>query len=146
MMPAAIGLARPADAEDVLRLVATHCLPLDGLREHLATAIVARDDGNEIVGTAALEMYQDGALLRSVAVASPRQGRGVGRALTDAAIQLAVERGARAIFLLTTTAERYFSQFGFERITRNEVPQSVQVSIEFVSACPASAVVMRRLL
>jgi amino-acid N-acetyltransferase len=45
---------------------------------------------------------------------------------------------------LTTTAERYFPKFGFERIERNDVPASVQASVEFTSACPSSAIVMRK--
>ena len=37
-------------------------LPLDGLADHLATTLVARQNG-QIVGSAALEVYPDGALL-----------------------------------------------------------------------------------
>jgi len=47
---------------------------------------------------------------------------------------------------LTTTAEGFFPKFGFERIPRADVPARVQESVEFVSACPASAVVMRNTL
>jgi amino-acid N-acetyltransferase len=50
------------------------------------------------------------------------------------------------VYLLTTTAERFFRTFGFERIERAAVPQSVQTSIEFTSACPSSATVMRKIL
>ncbi len=74
------------------------------------------------------------------------QGRGIGIALTDAALNLAQARGVGDVFLLTTTAERFFPRFGFERITREEVPPSVRASIEFASACPESAVVMRKRL
>ena len=49
-------------------------------------------------------------------------------------------------FLLTTTAERFFPKFGFERIERTDVPASLQASIEFRSACPSSAIVMRKAL
>ena len=52
----------------------------------------------------------------------------------------------QALYLLTTTAEGYFPKFGFERITRAEVPPSVQASVEFATACPASAIVMRKRL
>ena len=41
-------------------------LPLAGVDEHLPTMLVARE-AEQIIGTAALEMYADGALLRSVA-------------------------------------------------------------------------------
>jgi amino-acid N-acetyltransferase len=135
--------ARPDDAQDVIHLLTQHHLPPDGLRDHLATTLVARRN-DQIVGSAALEVYPDGALLRSVAVASEAQGQGLGHALTNAAIRMAEDLRVPAIFLLTTTAERYFPKFGFERIARTEVPATVQTSIEFTSACPSSAAVMRK--
>ncbi|HEY2906387.1 MAG TPA: arsenic resistance N-acetyltransferase ArsN2 [Vicinamibacterales bacterium] len=140
-----IEAARPADVDAIIALVVQNGLPVDGLREHLDTALVARE-GGRIVGTAALELYADGTLLRSVAVASGKQRQGLGHALTEAAIRLAHERGAPAMYLLTTTAERFFPKFGFERIPRADVPASVQASIEFTSACPTSATVMRKAL
>jgi amino-acid N-acetyltransferase len=93
-----------------------------------------------------VEMYADGALLRSVAVAPDLQRTGLGHLLTDAAIQIARDAGVPAVYLLTTTAERYCPRFGFERIQRQDVPESVQTSIEFKSACPSSATAMRKLL
>ena len=62
-----------------------------------------------------------------------------------ASLSHARERGLGAVYLLTTTAEGYFPRFGFARITREEVPDPVQASVEFREACPASAVVMRKL-
>jgi len=144
-MPPRIERARAQDADGVFRLLNEHHLPLDGLRDHLGTTLVARDR-DRIVGSAALEVYPDGALMRSVAVASEVQGQGVGHHLTDAAIQLARDLGVPAIYLLTTTAERYFPKFGFARIERREVPETVQASVEFTSACPSSAIVMRKSL
>jgi amino-acid N-acetyltransferase len=120
-------------------------LPLAGIDQHVATMLIAREQGN-VVGTAALELYADGALLRSVAVDPSYQGRGLGHQLTDAALRLAEARQAPAVFVLTTTAERFFPKFGFEQITRDDVPTSVKASVEFESACPASATVMRKRL
>lgn len=140
-----IELARPDDAPRVLRLLEEHHLPLAGLLNHLATTLVARQDG-QIVGSAALEVYPDGGLLRSVAVSPHRQGTGLGHQLTEAAIQMGRDRGLPALFLLTTTADRYFPKFGFERIERQQVPDGVKMSVEFTSACPSSAIVMRKCL
>jgi amino-acid N-acetyltransferase len=138
-----IDRARPEDAEGVLRLLEANQLPLDGLRDHLATTLVARENGR-VVGSAALEVYPDGALLRSVAVAIDRQGHGLGHDLTAAAIRLAEDIHAPCIYLLTTTAAQYFPKFGFEPIPRTDVPAGVQASVEFMSACPSSATVMRK--
>jgi len=140
-----IDRATGADADDVLALMARAHLPTDGLAAHLDAAFVARD-GDRIVGSAAIEIYEDGGLLRSVAVDAECRGAGLGGRLTAAAIEHAQRRELPALYLLTATAEDFFPRFGFERITRDEVPASVQMSIEFRGACPASAIVMRKRL
>ena len=140
-----IGRARPEDAAAIRALLETHQLPTDDLESHLDTAVVARRAG-KVVGSAALEVYRDGALLRSVAVAPELKGHGVGRRLTEAMIDLAANLGTPALYLLTTTAQTYFPNFGFEEIDRSAVPSSVQESVEFRSACPSTAMVMRKRL
>jgi len=134
--------AKTEDARGILELLERSRLPLDGLMDHLATTIVARQDGR-IVGSAALEMYQRAALLRSVAVDPALQGHGLGRGLTEAALRLARERGVAEVYLLTTTAAMFFPKFGFREISRDAVPAAVKTSVEFTTACPASATVMR---
>ncbi len=140
---AAIEPARADDLEVIERILTRHHLPLAGLRDHLATTLVARENG-AVIGSAALELYEDGALLRSVAVAPGRQHNGLGRTLTEAALDRAATVHAPAVLLLTTTAADYFPRFGFVAISRADVPASVQTSIEFTSACPSSATVMRK--
>lgn len=144
-MQVVIAAARPADREHVLRLVSESGLPLDGLAEHLESAIVARID-DRVVGCAALEIYPDGVLLRSVAVAPSSRSCGIGRQLAQAALEAARRAGATDVYLLTTTAERFFSQIGFSTIERAVAPAGLQTSVEFQSACPASATLMRRSL
>jgi amino-acid N-acetyltransferase len=140
-----IESAQERDLPQIRSLLERLHLPLAGVDEHLATMLVAKH-GEQIVGTAALELYADGALLRSVAVEPDQQGKQLGHQLTDAALRMATIRGANAVFLLTTTAERFFPRFGFEQISREQVPTSVRESVEFQSACPASATVMRKQL
>jgi amino-acid N-acetyltransferase len=138
-----IERARSEDLDAVLALLAQHQLPPDGLSDHRATLLVARHDGR-VVGSAALEIYDDGALLRSVVVTPELRGQGIGRHLAESAIALGESVAPRAIYLLTTTADAYFPKLGSERIDRDTVPNGVRTSVEFTSACPSSAVVMRR--
>jgi len=137
--------ATERDLPQIRALLERLQLPLAGVDERVATMLVVRA-GGEVVGTAALELYADGALLRSVAVDPREQGKQLGHRLTDAALELATANGADTVFLLTTTAERFFPKFGFEQIAREQVPPSVRQSVEFQSACPASAIVMRKQL
>jgi amino-acid N-acetyltransferase len=144
-MRAHIERATDDDGPAILQLLSTSGLPVDGLLDHLDTAFVARVD-DCVVGCAALEVYRDGALLRSVAVDAQLRGRGLGRDLTQSALALAHSLRLPAVYLLTTTADRFFARFAFSVITRDHVPPTVQQSVEFRAVCPASAVVMRKAL
>jgi amino-acid N-acetyltransferase len=136
---------RPAtsgDLPDILALLARSKLPADGLADHLATALVARAAG-AIAGCAAVEIYGTAGLLRSLAVDPGRRGEGLGHRLTEAALDLALARGVRSVYLLTTTAGDFFPRFGFKRIDRKEMDAALEQSAELRGACPASAVAMR---
>ena len=138
--------ARDGDRAAILKLLNRVHLPTDGLGDDLPpAAVVARRDGG-VIGSAVLEIYEGGALLRSVAVDPAAQGRGLGARLTAAALARARELRVPAVFLLTTTAEGFFPRFGFAAITRDDVPAGVRESVEFRSACPASAIVMKKTL
>lgn len=137
---------RPARADDlaaVSRLLVDSKLPLDGVAAALPDFVVA-EAGGALVGVAGLETCGRHALLRSVAVSDAWRSHGVGRALVTRTIADAEARDIPALYLLTTTAERYFPAFGFREIARDEVPDDVRATAEFQSACPASAVVMVR--
>ena len=135
--------AAPTDLPQVERLLTASGLPLDGVQDALSSFVVA-DADRRIVGVAGLELCCDNALLRSVAVADDWRSRGIGRALVARVISDAEARGIRALYLLTTTAERYFPGFGFRRIARDDVPDDVRATAEFKSACPDTATVMCR--
>ena len=135
--------ASPADLAAVEQLLTASSLPLDGVREALSTFVVA-EAGDDLVGVAGLEVCCDNALLRSVAVRPEWRSHGLGRALVTRVISDAETRGLHALYLLTTTAERYFPDFGFRTISRDEVPADLRDTAEFRGACPASATVMCR--
>lgn len=143
MKPATIRSAETRDVQAIERLLRSNALPEAGVAERLGTTLVALDDGS-VVGTAAVELFADGALLRSVAVTPDRRSTGVGSILVRRALDLAAAHGVDDVFLLTTTADAYFPRFGFQRVGREAVPVGVRSSEEFTSSCPASAIVMRR--
>ncbi len=145
MTQAAITRATASDYDIVQALLEREHLPLAGLQDHFDQMLVARA-GHRIVGCAGLELYEDGALLRSVAVDAEYRGSGLGSDLTRAAIRLAEQSGAPFVYLLTTTAEQFFPRFGFEVVDRADVPASVTASAEFAYACPSSAIIMRKRL
>jgi N-acetylglutamate synthase-like GNAT family acetyltransferase len=141
MKPILLEGARSDDWEEVAALVSSCGLPLDGLRESLEAALVARENGR-VVGTVALELYGRDALLRSLAVAHDLRGRRLGDRLAGAALDLAGQLGVTRVYLLTEAAAPFFRRRGFRNSTRAEVPEAVRGSVEFRSACPSTAEVL----
>jgi amino-acid N-acetyltransferase len=136
---------RPATAGDLDRvreLLVANALPLDGIPPSLSGFLVA-EDGDRIIGVAGIEDCGEYGLLRSAAVAPEARNQGVGRRLVEELISTAKTEGRQGLFLLTTTAARYFPLFGFVETTRGDVPSSVRATKEFTEACPASATVMK---
>jgi amino-acid N-acetyltransferase len=138
-----IERAVEGDLFALLNLLARNGLPTEGLAEHISTTLVARE-AEQVVGSAALEVYGDDALLRSVAVEQRLRGRGLGQRLTQSALDYARTLGITGLYLLTESAGDFFPRFGFRPITRDEVPPDVRQSVEFTSACPDTALVMAR--
>jgi protein-tyrosine-phosphatase/N-acetylglutamate synthase-like GNAT family acetyltransferase len=134
----AIEQAERAAVPEILAFLAANQLPSAGLATHATDLLVARD-GGRLVATAALEIYGRDALLRSVAVDATSRGTGLGRRITRSALDRARERGVQRVFLLTETAAAFFPKFGFADIERSRVPDSIRSTVEFASACPASA-------
>ena len=138
-----IRRAKSSDLSAVESLLTASDLPTNGVRDNFSDFVVADDDG-AITGAIGLEKYGSVALLRSAVVAPDHRGTGVGRKLVEQLLERAEEAGVDELYLLTTTAEKYFPRFGFTRTTRATVPEAVKASAEFRGACPDTAVVMSR--
>lgn len=91
-----------------------------------------------------MERYGRFGLLRSVVVAAGARNRGVAELLIRDRLAWAGTEGLQEVYLLTTTAARYFTRLGFERVDRDTLPLEIRDSREFTILCPASAVAMRR--
>jgi amino-acid N-acetyltransferase len=135
--------ATTKDLSAVESLLSTSDLPVDGVRENFSTFIIA-EAGGAVAGAIGLEKFGSVALLRSAVVSPDNRGSGVGTRLVEHIVQRAEEEGIEELYLLTTTAEKYFPRFGFTLTTRDAVPAAVKASAEFHGACPDTAVVMTR--
>ena len=150
MIAPTLRSAVAADLPAVERLLAAADLPTAGVADLFAARaddFVVADDPRtpgELAAVAGLEVCCDAALLRSVAVRPEWRAHGLGRALVRRVVCRAEERGLRALYLLTMTAEHYFPRFGFHAVERAAVPAEIAATLEFRSACPASAVAMAK--
>ncbi|MGQ0561571.1 MAG: arsenic resistance N-acetyltransferase ArsN2 [Gemmatimonadota bacterium] len=137
--------AEVTDCARIEHLLEAAGLPTTGVRETLTGFLVA-EDGEDVVGVAGMEWCGEYGLLRSVAVEPQWRSHGVARRLVDRLIEDARARSISALYLLTTTAEGYFPNFGFQTTTRAAVPDPIRATGEFQHACPASATAMALVL
>lgn len=136
-----IRSAREADLDAIEALLRQAELPTAGVRDGVCGFLVA-EAGPGIVGVVGMERHGNFGLLRSTAVAPEWRGRQVAKQLVERIIADAEAQGVNALYLLTTTAERYFPSFGFATTARDVVPGEIRSTQEFAEACPASATVM----
>lgn len=134
--------ANPTDADVTLALLRDANLPTEGVLDRFPAGYVVAEAEERVVAVAGLERHGAFGLLRSLVVSPQWRRQGIGQALTERLLDLAATMGLRAVYLLTTTAQAYFAVRGFAHVDRQEVPAEIRTSVEFASACPASAVCM----
>lgn len=141
----AITLSRASDNDyqGLTTLLTSVNLPIEDLPGDLTNFVLAKQD-DQIIGSAGLEILGPFALLRSLAVHVACQGKGIGNALYQSIITVALEKNIKNLYLITTTADQYFEKLGFKRIDRAKVPEAIQQTAQFSDICPASSVVMMK--
>lgn len=103
-------------------------------------------ENNELVGVGGLEIIDDVALLRSVAVSQKRQKQGIGAQLVTLIEKTAKESGLAALYLLTNTAADFFKANGYQVIHRDNFAEPLKQTAQFSGLCPISAVCMMKII
>lgn len=121
-------------------------LPVSDLSGKSSVSLLGARANGELVGIVGIEAYCAEGLLRSLAVTPAFRGTGLGLHLVVTAEAWAAARGITALYLLTTTADEFFSRLGYETIAREQAPAAIAATVEFRELCPASSVFMRKAL
>ena len=128
-----------AQLENLLR---ENKLPSDDCAAQL-DAFFGIFDAARLIAAGGLEVRGEHALLRSIVVDPEFRSTGLAARLTEFFIAEATSHGLQSLFLLSETADRYFSRFGFEPVPRDQAPTTIVKTRQFADLCPQSAVFMR---
>lgn len=143
-----IEIAKASDLAAIAALLREAALPhadLDARKlEHFL--VLRGTDSLTVSGAVGFEPYGSAALLRSLVVAPTQRGGGHGNALVGAVEARAHKFGVAELYLLTTTADAFFSRLGYAKIARDTAPAALQSTTEFATLCPASATCMHKSL
>ena len=120
-----IRRATDADAKainDLIRAAQLNPRDLDWRR------FLVADDGGSVVACAQIRVHGGGSReLASVAVTPARQGEGIGRAISEAAI---VNEPVRPLYLYTESIRtEYWRKFAFREIDGDEIPRDMRLSV-----------------
>ena len=88
-------------------------------------AFVVAEEGESMSGCCALEViWADLSEVKSLAVDARCRGKGVGRALVEAVVDMAADLGVTRVFALTLEPE-FFERMGFGLVDRSTLPMKV---------------------
>ena len=128
---------------EIVSLLKSQDLPTEDLPNALTDFYVAVD-ADELTGLIGMERYGHYGLLRSIVVHPHHRNKHIAETLVSHLEQAARSTGIKEMYLLTETADKYFSKKGYSTIARDEVPAELKQSSEFSHVCPISAVVMKK--
>ncbi|MBE9584059.1 GNAT family N-acetyltransferase [Mucilaginibacter sp. JRF] len=131
--------------QQVTALLQSQNLPYQDLPDDMSDFYVAIND-NRIIAVAGFESYGSYGLLRSVAVAPEHRGKGIAASLLCVVNTRAIHKGIKQLWLFTETASGYFKRSGFDEARRADVPAALQLSKQYSSVCPQTAIVMFKTL
>lgn len=138
-----LQLAGTEDLAAATEFLTRNNLPVSDLAEDNVQLYLAYDDQHP-VASIGLEKHGKNALLRSLAVKESHRNKQLADRMIKGFFALCEAENITEVYLLTTTAEKYFLKKGFRQVDRTLVPPEIQHSREFRSICPSSAVVMHR--
>ena len=139
-------LVQDPDLKEILELLKDSGLPVEDLVPTSPAQFHVATKGDATAGCVGIELIGRCALIRSLAVRKTNRGEGIGSRLLQSAEDLCRQKGIRAVYLLTLTAEPFFARRGYRRIERDSAPDEIAETTEFASVCPvSSAFMMKRL-
>jgi N-acetylglutamate synthase-like GNAT family acetyltransferase len=137
--------AEQTDVSWIKKFLEENGLTIVGVDEWYGNFLIAINERGSPVGVAGFEQYAHAALLRSVAVDKSSRNTGYARALVDAVVNNAKQKGVNTVYLLTENAEGYFKRLGFDVVEWAQVDDAVKGSPELTECCER-ATAMRKAL
>ncbi len=117
-------------------------LPISDLSLSRPVLFFGSRSETRLVGVIGLEVFGSVALLRSLAVAPSHRNHGLGTSLVAFAEAHAASLGIESLFLLSTTAEAFFTKLGYSPASREDAPAPIKATAQFSGLCPASSAFM----
>ncbi len=142
-----VQLATAADVPSLLLFWAQQGLPIDEIWQIAANQYFwFIQQGPSVIASVGLEVYSEGGVIRSFALAESLRGQGLGGTLLHAVLNAARQRHLPAIFCLAEHNAEWFLRHGFAAIRRQRIPDSILRTGQFTEpSLQQAACLMHRL-
>ena len=133
-----IQAATSKDIPQIKQLLSDCDLPTGDI-DHTPAHFFLFYQNNQLVGISGIEHFGSVGLLRSTVVKKLFRNNNVGFELVSMTIAQAKKMNIHQLYLLTTTAGRFFRKLGFIDTARTKAPECIKLTHEFADLCPESA-------
>lgn len=100
-------------------------------------------DNDNFLACVGLEEFDDAILLRSLAVKNQQATCGIGTKLTEFIGRYAYQQDKKPIYLLTDSADGFFSRIGYKQCERLNAPESIRNTKQFSELCADASLLMK---
>jgi amino-acid N-acetyltransferase len=140
------NLGPDVSAAEAVPLLVECGLPVTDISPAAPPLFFGIREAGVLAAVVGLEVYAPVGLLRSLAVRPAFRDCGFGRALVARVESFAAARGVESLYLLTTTAERFFAALGYAVAARDAAPAAIRATSQFAGLCPASSAFLSKRL
>lgn len=112
--------------DKVSALLMASDLPVADLDELTSSDFLFCGNADCPAGVIGLQVVGVDALVRSLVVSKKFRGQGNGKKLVAAIEAIAPSKGVQNLYLLTETAEPFFTRLGYRLIDRNNAPDAIK--------------------
>ena len=139
-----LSVKTPEMLSQISDLLTSSNLVPEGLEKENLTLFYKTDKLERVVGAIGVELYGDSCLLRSLAVHKNNRNLGIARTLIHEALGFACSEKSFNVYLITETIGDTMIRYGFNNISRDDVPQEIIKSPFFNGICPCSCQIMHK--
>jgi len=113
------------DEVAIKELLAECQLPSEDIRPDQLKHFFVLKEQDRLIGIIGLELYENMALLRSLAIRKEHRKQGLAGELVGRAEQYARASGIKTLYLLTDTAKKFFINRGYQKTERLTAPTPI---------------------
>ena len=131
-----LTFAIPSNEQKIRSLLSAGDLHHEDIESNRLKHFLLAWDESRLIGVIGLEIQDRCALLRSLTVDSDYRNQGIASRLLGKIENHAVSLKLETLYLLTMTAESFFTKRGYQRTARDTAPAGIQATTEFQNLCP----------